>query len=77
MKDFTEAELTEGRPKESLETCIDRCLFQLFNDKNKVVQDDVVTGLTFEELIGTLLLTKDLIKEVNMLYKDESDYHAE
>jgi hypothetical protein len=63
MKDFSREQLEESRPNLSARHCIDFCLDQLFNDDKKRTTDAVVRHLTFEELIGALLLARDYIQE--------------
>ena len=60
MKDYDQAFL-EGRRPTTITALqgIDFCLEQLYGDKTKEITDEVVAGLTFEELIGILLLARD------------------
>lgn len=62
MKDSRES-LESSRPKKDVDDCVDFCLNRLFDDKVHSVEDKVVEGLTFEELIGALLLAKDSLEE--------------
>ncbi len=60
--------------KESLESCrpegisaldtVDFCLGQLYKDKTHCITDEIVDRLTFEELIGALLLASDVIGDL-------------
>jgi hypothetical protein len=59
MKDASKRLLTLYRPTITAEEAINFCLDRLFEDKEKKVGYEVVKGLTFEELIGALLLAKD------------------
>lgn len=59
MKDTTQEILKSSRPNESASHCINHALDCLYNDDTKSLDDEVVSNLTFEELIGTLLLAKD------------------
>ncbi len=65
MKDFTEAQFRNGRPdihaKESIKFCLDR----IFEDAKHGINNEIVKGLDFEELIGTLLLAETEIKVLN------------
>lgn len=61
MKDFDKSELEASRPSIDLIEGIEYCLDGLFQDKTRKISDFVVDGLTFEELIGVLLLAKDAI----------------
>jgi len=63
MKDYSKEALSASRPKKDVEDCINFCLNQLFNDNTHEIEDEVVEGLTFEELIGALLLVKDELEE--------------
>jgi hypothetical protein len=38
---------------------VDFCLRQLYCDRRHCIDEEVVAGLTFEELIGALLLSRD------------------
>lgn len=71
MKDFNEEQLERARPDRDLADCADHCLRALYADRSKSVSDHVVEGLTFEELIGTLLLARDL--SAPMMSSDELD----
>ena len=59
MKDTTKEMLESERPNHSASHCINHALEALYNDDTKRLDDEVVSGLTYEELIGTLLLAKD------------------
>jgi len=59
MKDYNRSELEDGRPEKNAGDCIEFCLKQLYADRKHFITDEVVSGLTFEELIGALLLAKD------------------
>jgi hypothetical protein len=59
MKDTRKKILESSRPNHSASHCITHALNALFNDNTKSIKDEVVNGLTYEELIGTLLLAKD------------------
>ena len=64
MRDYTQAELEDGRPAESAQRCTNFCLRQLYADDQHGFTDSVVSGLTFEELIGTLLKVRDELESV-------------
>jgi hypothetical protein len=73
MKDYTRKELEASRPDVDGQECINFCLEALFKDKTKRMNDAVctfkdrkrkgqgwiTTTLTYEELIGALLLARD------------------
>lgn len=64
MKDYTKEVLENKRPNKSAEDAIEFCLNQLYADKEHVIGGKIVAKLTFEELIGALLLARD---EISML----------
>lgn len=59
MRDCTEQDLRESRPDVDGLECVRFCLKRLFEDNQHGIEDRVVGGLTFEELIGALLLAED------------------
>ncbi|MBW8185504.1 hypothetical protein [Shewanella nanhaiensis] len=62
MRDIDKKELESGRsPLEVLEG-VDYCLDALFKETEKGIDDFVVKGLKFEELVGILLVVKDELK---------------
>lgn len=65
MKDFDRSDLEASRPSIDVMDGIEYCLNNLYQDNTKKVSDFVVKGLTFEELIGVLLLAKDAINNDN------------
>ncbi|MEI7832426.1 MAG: hypothetical protein WCJ56_04425 [bacterium] len=63
MKGYTVKEMKAFenlRPETDVESNIDFCLNLLYKDNKHSTSDDVVAGLTFEELLGTLLQARDL-----------------
>jgi len=58
MKDFTKEELERSYPNIDELEAITFCLEQLYSDKEKLITDSVAEHLTYEELIGTLILVK-------------------
>ncbi len=68
MKDSPQAELVSGRPTVSAEDAIEHCLQCLFRDSTKTTAEEVVNELSFEELIGALLLAKDLVLQEEIDY---------
>ena len=50
-----------SRPDKDAIDCVNYCLQQLCADKTHEVTDEIVNKLTFEEVIGALLLAKDKI----------------
>jgi hypothetical protein len=72
MKGYTEQELCQGRPSVSVGYAIDHCLKCLFDDRTHDFTGKLTDGigLSYEELIGTLLLARDL---VNLFEERNSD----
>lgn len=64
MKDVSEEVCESGRPEVSAEVAVKRALRVLYKDRSRSVMEEVVHDLTFEELIGTLLLARDAIDEL-------------
>jgi hypothetical protein len=62
VKRYSKKELEESRPNVEPIDAVNFCLRRLYADKAHSMSDKVVTDLTFEELIGTLLLARDVIK---------------
>lgn len=61
MKDLSKDELEDSRPSQDAVFLVNFCLERLYEDKEHVLNDLVVKGLTFEELIGSLLKVRDEI----------------
>lgn len=61
MKDCTKEELENSRPLISADEAISHCLNCLYRDKRHAIEDYVSPNLTYEELIGALLLARDEI----------------
>ena len=61
MKDYTQEQLEAGRPHFTHDAVdlVDFCLHRLYIDRNKSLHDELAYGLTYEELIGALLLARD------------------
>ncbi|HEY3379311.1 MAG TPA: hypothetical protein VGL77_17675 [Armatimonadota bacterium] len=72
MKDFTQIDLEATRPDTNVNDTIAYCLNRLYADQTHTVGDEVVQGLSFEELIGTLLQARDLCNELKE--SDEEEY---
>ena len=75
MKDYTKEELNKSRPKISLKYGVDFCLNHLYLDTVHSTTQTLTThpedskngtigslGLSYEELIGVLLLVQDHLK---------------
>ena len=63
MKDYTQKELERSRPSVDTEDAIAYCLECLYRDTKHTLQQEVVDGLTFEELIGALILAKHDVRK--------------
>lgn len=67
MKNWTkeklEKALVESVESEDVVGGIDFCLKQLYQDKTKYLKDEIVHGLTFEELIGVLFDSRKTIQK--------------
>lgn len=59
MKGRTKAKLEADRPVIDCNQAVNFCLVQLYRDKEHVLSDEVCSNLTYEELIGALLLARD------------------
>jgi len=66
MKNWTkkrlEKALEESGTSEDVVDGIDFCLKQLYRDKTKCLEDEIVHSLTFEELIGVLFDSRKTIQ---------------
>lgn len=63
MRDFSKIELEAVRPNlVTASQAIDFVLERLYKDQTVSVTDEIAVNLTFEELIGALLLARDVIK---------------
>jgi hypothetical protein len=63
MKDFNEKELSARRPGVDPGDALDHVLEALYRDRTKLVTENVVAGLTFEERIGALLVARDRVHD--------------
>lgn len=63
MRNCSKRELTASRPEMSAFSAVDFCLNQLYRDRSKRLNDLVAKNLSYEELIGALLLARDLAKK--------------
>lgn len=74
MKDYSQSTLEGTRPAYSALHCIDHALSAIYRDKQHTIHDELVNGLCFEELIGTLLQAKN---EITDLEKTDEDWENE
>jgi hypothetical protein len=63
MRDISQETLEASRPDKSAAECVDFCLRQLFQDRTHTIDQTVAGVLTYEELIGALLLAQDKFVE--------------
>lgn len=63
MKDYTESALRDSWPQKDLDDTLAYCLKKLFQDNKHTLGQEIVKGLTFEELIGTLLQAEAFVKD--------------
>ena len=75
MKDLSQQTLEAERPEVDVADALHYVLRSLYKDKTKTIGDEVVHGLTFEELIGALLLSRDLVEEFDRLQKENDVLH--
>ena len=63
MKCYTKESLEDSRPDKDALEVVEFCVNRLFDDRVHCITDEVVHQLTYEELIGALLLARDEISE--------------
>ena len=56
--------LERSRPNITALKGVNFCLDQLYKDKTKSITDEIVQHLTFEELIGALLVARDELETI-------------
>jgi hypothetical protein len=72
MKGIKKEQLEETRPQQiDAEEGLDFCLNALYADKKHTIEEYVVHNLTYEELIGALLLARDTVKEHQRCLEEE------
>jgi hypothetical protein len=59
MIDSTPTRIESFRPTIGALEAVNHCLQMLYKDDRRALEDLIVPGLTFEELLGTLLLVRD------------------
>ena len=64
MRDYSQKSYEEGRPSNTALHCVNFCLQQIYADNTKDREDEIVHHLTFEEVIGALLLARDKLEEL-------------
>ena len=70
MKDFTKEQWEEGRPKISAVEGIEFSLACLYRDFEREAADIVAGGMTYEELIGVLLVARDELERIDGLEEE-------
>ena len=70
MKDFTKEQWEEGRPKIPAVEGIEFSLACLYRDIEREAADIVAGGMTYEELIGVLLVARDELERINGLEEE-------
>jgi hypothetical protein len=68
MRDVERKHLERSRPQVPPLKAINHCLACLFDDEQHAASDKVVDKLTYEELIGALLLARDLAEDAGRSY---------
>jgi len=63
MIGYTTHEIEAGRPAIDAMQGVNFALQRLCEDDEHLVTQEIVRGLTFEELLGVLLVARDTIKE--------------
>lgn len=64
MKDYNKESLEAERPKQiGGHASIMFALERLYADSEHEITEEIVDGLTFEELIGALLLARDTVEQ--------------
>lgn len=63
MRDVDTDYLEGLRPRMQAQQAINHCLSCLIRDDQHRLSDQVVEGLSFEELIGTLLVARELAQD--------------
>jgi hypothetical protein len=71
MKNESKNTLESGRPMISAIEAVNFCLEQLYADKTKLITDECCNRLTYEEIIGALLLARDLLERKETEFCDD------
>ncbi len=81
MKDFSQETLETGRPRIDAIDGINFCLQNLYADTKKNCDDIVAGCMSYEELIGALLVARDeltqCVAERDELYAQRFEQHQE
>ena len=60
MKENSQQRFDECKPKIPLSQALDFCLSRLYEDPNHSLSEDIWKDCTYSEIIGTLLLARDM-----------------
>jgi hypothetical protein len=63
MRDMSRSEIEGSRPELPVNEVVEVCYQKLIGDNKHGIEDEIVHGLTFEELLGALLLCRDHFEE--------------
>ena len=67
MKDYPKEKFEIRRPPKTLRVCIDHCLERLYADDIHKCRDEITKNLTYVEIIGALLLARDVLDHADEL----------
>lgn len=70
MKDISQELLESSHPNIEPLYGIEFCLSQLYADKTHTIHDEIVKSLTFEELLGVLLIAKNTIQDYEKIIRE-------
>jgi hypothetical protein len=73
MKDRNKRDIESGRPAKDALDCVNACLDALYSDRRKNSGDRFAQNMTYEELLGTLLLARDEIETSRAARAQEDD----
>jgi len=62
MKENSQQRFEACKPKIPLDQALDFCLSRLYNDLKHSLNEDIWNDCTYAEVIGTLLLAKDMVE---------------
>jgi hypothetical protein len=71
VRDFTKKEIEETRPNQTPTYLVDFCLKRLYEDEEHITSEEIVHGLTFEELLGCLLCVRDTSETLSRFLNDD------
>lgn len=72
MKGIKQFALHASRPEMDIADALGYCLSRLYADHAHTTDEEVVYGLTYEELIGALVHAQDFIHEMRETEDDET-----